>query len=209
MIPLFLPISEWHYKNIRESVKMAVYNYFKKDATICAVSGKTNELIVIGRASRSEQDWKFNNSFKCLFPPDTKFAVGDCIITDTNKYFITAMYRSKDNDIEGKMTKSNATINVVRLIKLYNASGVFTGYSSTPTAIATSVSAVHETVTGKMQQFDAGLLSTTIAKLTVGNIGVALLDRVVMNTISYQVDSINETAIPGLVVIQCSLDKRK
>jgi len=186
---------------------MPVYNYFKNSGKVCAVTGKSNEMVVIGRASRSMSDWKFNSLVKCLFSPSTAFVVGDIVTTGGKKYFITAMYKSNEGDIEGKMVLTNCIVAIGRLSKTYNANGVQTGY--TPTSITSSTPAVHETVTGKMQQFDMGLLPTTVAKFTLDDLGTALLDRITLGGIAYQVDSINPTEIPGLVVLQCSLDKRK
>ena len=93
---------------------MLLYDYFRSRAVTCTIRNKSNEKIVIGQASRSEADWKFNNTVKCLFPDNTACAVGDMVTANGSSFFITAMYRSADNTTEGKMTRSNAIVDIVR-----------------------------------------------------------------------------------------------
>ena len=202
---------------------MSLYDYFRSRAMTCDVHNKSAEKIIIGQASRSEADWKFNNTVKCLFPPNTACVVGDMVTANGSNFFITAMYKSADSTIEGKMIRSNASIDIVRPTEQYNDAGSMIGY--TEVAIVTGEPTVYEAVTGKMQQFDAGLLSGTIAKFYLpfpgvyvdsfvsfttvyGNV-VQLLDRIKLNNVNYCIDAMNTASTPGMVLLQCSQDKRK
>lgn len=202
---------------------MSLYDYFRSRAVTCDVHNKLTEKIIIGQASRSEADWKFNNTVKCLFPPNTACVVGDMITANGSNFFITAMYRSADSTIEGKMIRSNASIDIYRPTEVYNEAGTLTGH--TDIAIVTNEPTIYEAVTGKMQQYDAGLLSTTIAKFylpfpgvyvdsfvsftTITGQVVELLDRIKLNNVNYCIDAINTASTPGMVLLQCSQDKRK
>jgi len=75
--------------------------------------------------------------------------------------------------------------------------------------VAGNVPAFGEAVTASLRQYDPGLLPNTKYLFQIPrSIGVQLLDRVVYNGNPYQVDSIDDLMLPGLVRVQCSADTR-
>jgi len=72
-----------------------------------------------------------------------------------------------------------------------------------------NVAAYGEIVTYQLRQFDPGLLSQTRYIFQVPkSIGVIELDRIIYNGSNYQVDSIDDVALKGIVRIQLSVDVR-
>lgn len=72
-----------------------------------------------------------------------------------------------------------------------------------------NVAAYGEIVTYRLRQFDPGLLPQTRYIFQVPkSIGVQELDRMVYNGKNYQVDSIDDVALQGIVRIQLSVDTR-
>ena len=67
---------------------------------------------------------------------------------------------------------------------------------------------VQKDTNAKMQFFDGGLLEGTIKLVYLQAMDIKLTDRVVINEVSYQINSI-DTSVKGLMCIQLAEDKRK
>lgn len=103
-------------------------------------------------------------------------------------------------------TKVNATLAIQRYEETLDANNnIVRQWIS----VAEGVPAFGEAVTASLRQYDPGLLPNTRYLFQIPrSIGVQLLNRIVYNGNPYQVDSIDDLMLLGLVRIQCSVDTR-
>lgn len=102
--------------------------------------------------------------------------------------------------------KANSALIHKRLTETADANNNFIRTWQTLNA---NVKAYGEIVTYQLRQFDPGLLPQTRYIFQVPkSIGIIELDRMVYNGDNYQVDSIDDVALKGIVRIQLSVDVR-
>ena len=176
--------------------------FFQNRKQLCTIQNKSNEYIVFKRVARSSSRFSENNIWHGLLQDITAITNGDIVTCGTDVYFVVAMRKSYLSNT-AQLYKTNCSPTVVRLVKHYT-NGTYD--YNTETLVGATV-ALQEDITGKMQQFDAGLLPKTIKKFIV-KADVKLLDRIKLGGKNYQVDSINTTAYEGLLEVQCSEDTR-
>ncbi len=175
------------------------------DKKLCTISGKNSEYIVFTRIGKTTSVWANNYEYKGLLNDNTALEPGDLVSVGTDKY-LTKYVRDTYFSKQAQLALTNAVVNVVRPTKQF-VGGSFTGY--TEVSVESSVPALQETITGKMQMLEPGLLSTTVKRFLMQDIGIVLLDRIKLGSENYQVDVFDNTSFPGLISVQCSVDKRK
>jgi len=184
----------------------SVFGYYRDRAEEYLVPSKTNELIVATRNRRGSSVTAMNNDRAGLMQDNTLFSNGDLCtnVTSGDTYFITAQ-QSSTNATSCMLKKTNTTIDIVRVTKHYTGANQDYLYE---VPLFSSVTAFYEDVSGKMQQYDSGLLSTSTRRFLTPLLNYKLLDRVKFNNEPMQIDGINTSSYPGLMWIQCRPDTR-
>ncbi len=170
----------------------------------------TTESVIIKRVAKSTTRFNVNYTFDATLQDDTLVSNGDLVTIEGEKYFVVARrnsYLSKS----AQLYKSNCSVTIVRLVKQYIGTS-WTG-KWTEQVLHENVPALYQDITGKMQQFDSGLLSTSTRKFILPKLeGIQLLDRVKMLTSggieNGQIDVLNTTEYEGLYSTQTQPDKR-
>ena len=164
--------------------------------------GLADEYVVLKKNSRSSSRFTQNNIFGALLQDDTVYTNGLMLTIDGHKYFVVTR---RDNVLSktAQLYKANCSTSIVTIKKHYT-SGTFDYYTESP---AITVVALQKDITGKMQQFDAGLLPNTVKKFIL-KADVKLLDRIKLDEKNYQVNVVNSTEYEGLLEVQCSEDTR-
>lgn len=186
----------------------SVFGYFANRSEEYSCEGKSNELIVVARVGKTKSAIILNNERQALLGDNTTYINGD-IVTNVKsgiKYFITGK-QSSTNANQAHFYKINSTVDIVRLKDAYNSAGLPIGKTETP--LFTNVSSVQIFVSAQLHLYDAGLLATTTNKFLIKTMVVQKLDRIKINGVNYQIDSINNTKYENILEIQCSADSRK
>jgi len=188
---------------------MSVFAMYIDRAEEFYIEGKGNELIATTRKGRSVSVSSINNDKFGLLQDNSNISNGDLVtnIKTGIKYFVIGKQRSTDA-VQVQLSKCNATVDIVRLAKQY-INGNYTGHSIEQ-LLHSNVPAIYQDITGKMQQFDSGLLSTSTRRFILPGLSdVMLLDRIKLNSDNGQVDVINTSMYENLHYIQISSDKRR
>jgi hypothetical protein len=185
---------------------MSIFDFYIDRAEEYSVPGKANELMVTTRKGRGNTVAAINNDKSALMLDTTMFSNGD-LCTEVNSgdtYFIVAK-QSSSNAIRCQLRKTNATIDIVRITQHYTGSKNDYDYE---TPLHTNVTAFYEDVSGKMQQFDASLVSKATRRFLVPKLDIKLMDRIKINGTNAQIEVINASSYPGLLSVQTSNDIR-
>lgn len=186
----------------------SVFNYYRRLAHKFTCVGKADELIHAVRRGRTESSQTMNNVLEANFQDNTSYSNGD-LVTDTTtntKYLIVGRQNSNDA-CYGQLRKINATLVVQRLSKHFTGKQ-FDGYYTVSKEIK-DVASSYRDITGKMQQWDQGLLASTTIQFVTQMIDVELTDRIVFNGGFFIVNYIDSTKYEGLYAIQCSPDNSR
>lgn len=102
-------------------------------------------------------------------------------------------------------TKVNATLVLQRYQETLSSGNIIQQWVT----VNSNIPAFGEIVTSNLRQYDPGLLPNTKYLFQIPrSTGVQLLDRIVYNGNPYQVDSVDDIMLAGIVRIQCSTDTR-
>lgn len=181
---------------------MSLQDFFPK--TLVNIENKGNEYVTFSRAARSNTIKSINTISSALLQNNTVIENGDKLTTDNEIYFVAAIRRTFINTV-CQVHKTNCEITVSRLVAKY-VNGNKVGTEEKTISVVPSI---QTTVTARMKEFDAGLLSNTVRKFLFQKQDIKELDRIRMGDSVYQVDDIDESSYEGLVYVQCSVDKRK
>lgn len=181
---------------------MSNFNFYLDRAEEYLIEGKSNELIFATRKGRTESVNAMNNHKMALLQDDTVITNGD-LVTNVGsgvKYFVVG--RQSSTDANGcQLQKVNATVDILRLQKHYTGSNY--DYD-TGLLLHSALPSYYEDVTGKMQQYDLGLKSTSTRRFLLPTLEIKLLDIIRFNSEYMQIDGINSSSYPGLLWVQCS-----
>lgn len=182
--------------------------------TIIRGSGNVNTTGRIMAMKRRTGFFSINYLRSALFAPSSGVQRGDLILNNaTGEQFFVEGFQIKTR--QGIETSLNAelyavnypSVTIQRYQKTYDTSGNAVG--STWGAVGTVPMNV-EHKSGNTPFKDGLLLATTVFLLTFQTtVTVQLEDQVLIDGRGYKVDDINLSVIPGLQVVQVSVDTRK
>lgn len=179
---------------------------FNAQLTLCTISGKADEEIAFIRGGRSTGQFALNYFFAGLLQDDTAITPGDVVNDGTDNYLIVSVQHSI-RAVKAFLYKTNASVQISDLTTKF-VNNKPSGYY-TETITLSGVPAVHDTVSAQLKLYDPGLLPSTVKRVLITNSYPAkILDRITIGTGHYQVDAVDDTKSPGLLWLQCSLDKR-
>jgi len=171
---------------------------------VVSIPNYPDERWSLTRVGRGKTSSSINIRHQALVPRNTNAMIGDIVTSENISYFVTTMEKSFINTV-CQLIKSNAIIDIVRVTK-HIVGKVIDGDYEAP--LFTLVTAYYEDITGRMQQFDAGLKSTSTRRFLTPILGYELLDRIKFDDEPMRIDGISTSAYPGLLWIQCSPDIR-
>lgn len=169
---------------------------------------KANEPVHLTRQGISNNDFSHTHKYKGLMLADTCLDEGDlCISEDGEKYLVMSMRRIKFlNTNQANLWRCDNECSIVTLQDKYVGT-VKAGREEV--VIKEHIPCVQKDTNAKMQFFDGGLLEGTIKIVYIQKVdGVKLTDRLIINNIGYQINSI-DTSVRNIMVIQLAEDKRK
>lgn len=176
-------------------------DFFPDRKVLCSIKGKSSEYMVFKRKGKSNSRFTENYLYEVLLDDATALVCGDLVTdTSTNDYFVISRRNGYFSKI-AQLQRTNCTIDV------YSVTGsLSSGYKSS--SVSTDNPCAQSTVTASMRQYDAGLLDTTVKKLILPQITLALNHRIVLNSKKYCVTAIDDGTYEGLYVVQVKDDTR-
>lgn len=171
------------------------------------VDGKQSIQALVLRKGKSVRPTTINDEKKILIDIQNNIQCGD-IVTRGNgiKYFIVAK-QSSDECSDLIANRINAHIQVIRLEKQYENYEVI---GTKEMIIEENVPTYFKDVSASMKFYDAGLLKDTVKTILIKNtVDIKELDRIKLNNVNYQVDSIDEGRYENMYYVQLSEDTRK
>lgn len=177
---------------------MSMISFFPKKLAV--TQGKPNEYVAISRTSKGESINSINTKFNFLMEPNTTRVYGDILAIDGQSYFIVTLTKSIVNTV-AQTKRANSTIDIIRIKKHYTGSSY--DYDE-GLLLYEQIVAYYEDVTGKQQQYDLGLKSTSTRRFLTPILDYKLLDIIRFNGEFMQVDDINTSSYPNLYWVQCS-----
>lgn len=160
------------------------------------IQGKSNEPIVIYRSEKSTALINYNFTRKGVVKRKSSIVSGDFVTVDTTSYFCIGKINT-----QVKLREVNTVVDILRLQKHYTGNNY--DYD-TGLLLHSTVPSYYEDVTGKMQQYDLGLKSTSTRRFLLPTLDIKLLDIIRFNSEHMQIDGINSSSYPGLLWVQCS-----
>ena len=151
------------------------------------------------------QVWQ-DDEKKILIDIQNNIQCGD-IVTRGNgiKYFIVAK-QSSDECSDLIANRINTYIQVIRLEKQYEDYEVI---GTKEVVVEENVPTYFKDVSASMRFYDAGLLKDTVKTILIKNtVDIKELDRIKLNNVNYQVDSIDEGRYENMYYVQLSEDTR-
>ncbi len=137
----------------------------------------------------------------------SSLASGEVFQIGSDKYLtLSAWADPATGELSVLVAKTNASLTHQRYVESVDGWG---NIIQTWTTLNVDVPAFIEIVTYQLRQFDPGLLEQTryIAQVPK-SIGVAILDRFVLDEDNYQVVSINNAGLRGISILQLGIDTR-
>lgn len=175
--------------------------FFSDRAEECQVVGKPNETIVFKRVSKGNSKQYQNNYFGILLQDNTVITNGDQIIRpDGSNYFVVAR-RDGAYSLIGQCYKINASVSIGQITGNQNTKYTYTETHS-------NIIAIQKEISGAMKLYDSGLLDKTVKTFVIPIIDIELNNRLIVDGLNYQIDSIDKTTYENLLYIQVSNDKR-
>lgn len=178
-------------------------NYFANQKELFDVVGKGQEYVVLNRASRTSALFSMNNIFKGLLQENSLIATGDTLIgADGSNYFVVAK-RIAYRAAVAELYKTNCRVGIYRTGKQF-INGTLAGYAEE--AMCEDIMVVQQTINANMKMLDPGLLPNTVKRFVIPkNYMIAAMDRVKLDGVEYQIDSIDTSSYEGFYYTQCSL----
>lgn len=170
------------------------------------VEGKQSIRALVLRKGKSVRPTTINDEKKILIDIQNNIQCGD-IVTRGNgvKYFIVAK-QSSDECSDLIANRINTYIQVIRLEKQYEDYEVI---GTKEMIIEENVPTYFKDVSASMRFYDAGLLKDTVKTILIKNtVDIKELDRIKLNNVNYQVDSIDEGRYENMYYVQLSEDTR-
>ena len=184
-----------------------VLNFYGDRMEELLVDSKQSIRALVLRKGKSVRPATINDEKKILIDIQNNIQCGD-IVTRGNgiKYFIVAK-QSSDECSDLIANRINTYIQVIRLEKQYEDYEVI---GTKEMIIEENVPTYFKDVSASMRFYDAGLLKDTVKTILIKNtVDIKELDRVTLNDVNYQVDSIDEGRYENMYYIQLSEDTRK
>lgn len=180
--------------------------FFGDRKELCTVQGKSSEYLVFKRRGKTNGRNEDNFVFGVLLQDNSALANGDIVTSPDGIGYFCVSRRDGYMSSKAQLQKVNATVDIVRVTKHFT--GNVQDYLIEVPLVA-SVPAYYEDITGRMQQYDIGLKSTSTRRFMVPMLSqVKLLDRIKFNGEPMQIDGINTSTYQGLLWVQCSPDSR-
>lgn len=173
---------------------------------VLLVEGKQSIRALVLRKGKSVRPTTINDEKKILIDIQNNIQCGD-IVTRGNgvKYFIVAK-QSSDECSDLIANRINAHIQVIRLEKQYEDYEVI---GMKEIIVEENIPTYFKDVSASMRFYDAGLLKDTVKTILVKNtVNIKELDRIKLNNVNYQVDSIDEGRYENMYYVQLSEDTR-
>lgn len=170
------------------------------------VDGKQSIQALVLRKGKSVRPTTINDEKKILIDIQNNIQCGD-IVTRGNgvKYFIVAK-QSSDECSDLIANRINAHIQVIRLEKQYEDYEVI---GMKEIIVEENIPTYFKDVSASMRFYDAGLLKDTVKTILIKNtVDIKELDRIKLNNVNYQVDSIDEGRYENMYYVQLSEDTR-
>lgn len=176
---------------------------FSSDGT-----SKGAEDVVFTHVGKTSYNSYYENYlYRGLLSDSTKIAWGDILKDANSKVYFTLSRRDTLLSKIGRFQQANGSIEIHKVVSHYTANKVKDGYSLSDKTY--SGDTYYKEVSGKMQQYDQGLLpSTVITFVMQSNSAIELNNRVSLGTNAYVVNYIDTTKYPNLYVLQCAKDDR-
>lgn len=171
------------------------------------VDGKQSIQALVLRKGKSVRPTTINDEKKILIDIQNNIQCGD-IVTRGNgvKYFIVAK-QSSDECSDLIANRINTYIQIIRLNNVYED---FEVVGTKEIVIEENIPTYFKDISASMRFYDAGLLKDTVKIVLVKNtVDIKELDRVKLNDINYQVDSIDKGRYKNMYYVQLSEDTRK
>ncbi len=171
------------------------------------VDGKQSIQALVLRKGKSVRPTTINDEKKILIDIQNNIQCGD-IVTRGNgvKYFIVAK-QSSDECSDLIANRINTYIQIIRLNNVYED---FEVVGTKEIVIEENIPTYFKDISASMRFYDAGLLKDTVKVVLVKNtVDIKELDRVKLNDINYQVDSIDKGRYKNMYYVQLSEDTRK
>lgn len=169
------------------------------------IPGFSDEQWSITRVGRGKTQSSINNQFQALVPKNTKVTKGTVVTSDGEDYFVITLEKSFVNTV-CQLRKANAVIDIVRITKHFT--GTVQDYLY-EVPVSLTVPTFYEDITGKMQQYDQGILATSTRRFLMPmNSNVKLQDRIKFNSEIMQITALNSSLFPGFIQAQTMVDTR-
>lgn len=183
-------------------------SFFPKQTV--TIPGFSDEQWSITRVGRGKTQTSINNQFQALVSKNTNVTKGAVVTSEGEGYFVITLEKSFVNTV-CQLRKTNATIDIVRVTKHFtlNSQGLQVQDYLYEVPVSLCVPAFYEDITGKMQQYDQGILATSTRRFLIPmNSNVKLQDRIKFNSENMVITAINSSLFPGLLQIQTMVDSR-
>ena len=181
-----------------------------QNGEVCSVSSRAPAVAskcVIYPSTKSGRNFSDRTDYwDGLIPSSVGIATGE-VVSVTGKNIIVMSITGDARGITSFLgVRSNVDLNWQHPTPSVDAkNNVITTY---PT-VSADVPAFGQLVTAQLRQEDPGLLpSTKYLFLIPAAYGVERMDRAVMNTVSCQVDDLDNIIMEGIIRLQCSEDTR-
>lgn len=183
--------------------------FTKEDFDIYSTDGtlKATEPMHLTRQGISNNDFAHTHKYKGLLLTDTVLEEGDLVVSKSDEKFLTTSVRRIIfmNTNQANLWRCDYECSIMRLEDKF----IGTNKAGTELVVLKDhIPCVQKDTNAKMQFFDGGLLEGTIKLVYLQAMDIKLADRVVINEVSYQINSI-DTSVKGLMCIQLAEDKRK
>lgn len=187
--------------------------FLKSKGQTCSINRTppATSKVSIKRSTRASRDVGMREAYwEGLIMADAALQSGEILTIDSDKYLVQSVntdYASAEHAFFS--AKCNAVLQHKRETETLdeNNNPVKAWVDVDPTK--PNIDAYGEIVTYQLRQFDPGLLEQTRYIFQVPkSLGVMELDRIVYNGNNYQVVSIDDVALKGVVRIQLAVDLR-
>lgn len=171
-----------------------------------------NTKVSIKRSTRSARDLGVREAYwEGILPLEDNLKSGEYITIRGDKHLVQSVNFDKEClETAFFATKCNCTVNHQREVEtgVDEWNNILKEWQNVSSSFV-DIPSYCEIVTYRMRQEDPGLLNTTKYVFQLPkSIDVQLLDRIVYNNEKLRVDSINDTGMSGVVLIQVTDDVR-
>lgn len=184
---------------------MNVLSFYADRMESLTFRDKTDRVLVL-RRGKSMSPRTIADGKVIVTNLDTDIKNGDIVTRDSGEQLIIITKQQSADCVQMQGRRVNGKVNVVKLKDTY-VNHKKTGVS--PVVVASDVPVYFVEVNAAMRQYDAGLLQTTVKKIIIQPMDVALLDRIQLNGRNYQVVNVDTASYVNLLELQVAEDNRK